>query len=356
MNLRRIGVLVAKEFRHGTSSLFFILAIVYPIVLSLLITLVFGDLFSQRPRLGVVDLGDSAVTATLSSYSQLEVIPYADEATLRQDVERGKVVGGVVLPTGLDETLRADASVELLTLRWGQALAKDLALIDATVDRALLEVGELPQPIQVTLIPLGKVNTTTWEQRLVPLLVLLTILIGGTMLPASALVDEKQHRTLGALVTTPTTLMDVYLSKMVVGVSISTVMGIVVLLLNRSLGDQPMLLLGTLLISAVGASAFGILIGSMLKDSNALMATFKSMGLLLYAPALVELFPRIPNWVAWLFPSYYIMNPVIEVSQNGAGVAEISWKLMVLCALIGTMILIMVKRVEYQQQQLALAK
>jgi hypothetical protein len=37
-------------------------------------------------------------------------------------------------------------SVELLALRWGQALAKDLALIDATVDRALLEVGELPNP------------------------------------------------------------------------------------------------------------------------------------------------------------------------------------------------------------------
>ncbi|MGV2436084.1 MAG UNVERIFIED_CONTAM: hypothetical protein LVT10_15355 [Anaerolineae bacterium] len=43
------------------------------------------------------------------------------------------------------------------------------------------------------------------------------------------------------------------------------------------------------------ASAFGILIGSMLKDSNALMATFKSMGLLLYAPALVELFHAFPT-------------------------------------------------------------
>ena len=356
MNIQRIGVLVAKELRHGTSSLFFILAIVYPIVLSLLITLVFGDLFSSRPRVGVVDLGDSAVAETLSSYDQLQVLAYADESTLRHDVERGKVIVGIVLPSELDEKLRANVSVELHTLRWGQALAKDLALMDATIDRALLEVGELPQPIQVILTPLGEANTTTWEQRLVPLLVLLTILIGGTMLPASALVDEKQHRTLGALVTTPTTLMDVYLSKMVVGVSISTVMGIVVLLLNRSLGNQPTLLLGTLLLSAVAASAFGILIGSMLKDSNALMATFKSMGLILYAPALVELFPRIPSWVAWLFPSYYIMNPVVEVSQNGATVAEIGWKLVVLCALIGTMILIMVKRMEYQQQQLALAK
>jgi ABC-2 type transport system permease protein len=38
---------------------------------------------------------------------------------------------------------------------------------------------------------------------------------------------------------------------------------------------------------------------------------------------MIYLFPDIPQWIGYIFPTYYIVRPIIEVSQNGAGFGEI---------------------------------
>ena len=51
MSLRRIWVLFKKELGKSATNFFFVIAVVVPLVLTLLVTLVFGDLFSSTPRL-----------------------------------------------------------------------------------------------------------------------------------------------------------------------------------------------------------------------------------------------------------------------------------------------------------------
>ena len=61
---------------------------------------------------------------------------------------------------------------------------------------------------------------------------------------------------------------------------------------------------------------------------------------------------RSPGWIAKLFPTYYLFNPVVEVSQNNAGLREIGWDLLILLALIIAMtaVVIMVGRRKALQQ------
>ena len=62
------------------------------------------------------------------------------------------------------------------------------------------------------------------------------------------------------------------------------------------------------------------------------------MGLLLYAPAITFLFPELPAWVARLFPTYYMIGPIVDLSLHGAGWAEIGPDVAILCALIAVAI------------------
>ena len=60
------------------------------------------------------------------------------------------------------------------------------------------------------------------------------------------------------------------------------------------------------------------------KDVTTLFALMKGIGILLYAPAFVYMFPQIPQWIGRIFPTYYILKPVVEISQRGAGWPEIA--------------------------------
>jgi ABC-2 type transport system permease protein len=154
------------------------------------------------------------------------------------------------------------------------------------------------------------------------------------MVPATSLVEEKQKRTIKALVITPTTYYDVYLAKGIFGFLVSIFVALLVLLLNRAFGSQPVLLTSVLALSAVMAAAIGILLGAFIKDINTLFAVIKGMGLLLYAPLFVYLFPTIPQWIGRIFPTYYMIGPIMEISQRDATWSQVAVDIYILIGLI----------------------
>jgi ABC-2 type transport system permease protein len=101
-------------------------------------------------------------------------------------------------------------------------------------------------------------------------------------------------------------------------------MGIVVLLLNGAFGGQPGLMILALTLGACTAAAVGVFLGVLMKDINSLFAAIKSLGIFLYAPALLYIFPQIPDWIGRIFPTFYVLNPIIEITQNNAGFQEVA--------------------------------
>ena len=114
------------------------------------------------------------------------------------------------------------------------------------------------------------------------------------------------------------------------------------------------LLIFVLLLSALTASLFGTLLGALLRDMNTLLAALKAGGLLLMAPAILEMVPKAPDWIARIFPTYYILNPVMEVAERGAGLDAILGNLLVLAAIAGLLVFGLALVIERQQKRLAL--
>lgn len=323
-------------------------------MLSVLVSLVFGDVFSQQPRLGIVDEGDSRVTASLLDASQLDTRLYDDVASLRDDTETGVVSVGIVIPAEFDSQLVAGAPTDLTRYIWAEAPANDQLTISSAMQQAYQSVAGTPLPVTLDSIQLGEADTLTWTQRLLPLLIIATVIMGGMLLPASALVDEKANHTLLGLTVTPTTLLEVYISKAVIGVVISTVMALLVLVINNAFGNDPTLLVGVLVLGSLTASVAGVILGTFVKSVTGLMAVTKALGFVLFLPGLLAIFPDVPAWIQQIFPTYYIMNPVIEISQHSASLGDVLLDIGVMLALTGVMLVYLLRVFERQQQKLAL--
>ncbi len=334
MNPKRIGVLLIKEFVQGMQGFIFIFAIVVPIVMSLVVTLLFGTIFSGKPKLGINDAGDSQLPTQALGMESFIVKTYDSTETLKQATTTGAVDIGISIPKDFDTKLISSETTEMTAYIWGESLMKSRAMLIAGLANWIREIAGHKSPIEIRTTTLGDVGTPTWEERLVPFVVVMGVMIGGVILPATSLVDEVQKSTLTALVVTPTTIGDIFASKALLGTIVSTFSATAILLLNRSFGINPPLLIFLLVLGAIMASEFGVLLGAFIKDINTLFATIKSMGIILYAPAIIYMFPAIPQWIGKIFPTYYMIRPIIDVTQEGATWGEIAWMVYIQLGLI----------------------
>ena len=163
--------------------------------------------------------------------------------------------------------------------------------------------------------------------------------------------QEKQKKTINAVIVSPASITDIFVSKGIMGIVLSMIMGIIILAMNQVFGANPLLLVGIIFLGALMASMIGLLLGTFLKDLNSLTAVFKMIGLLLYAPAFVYLFPEIPQWIGRIFPTYYLVDPLMAVSQRGEGWSDIALNIFILIGLLIILAFVlryfMYKKVQY---------
>jgi hypothetical protein len=86
------------------------------------------------------------------------------------------------------------------------------------------------------------------------------------------------------------------------------------------------------------AALFGLLYGVLSPDTKVLFALFKSLNLIVFAPALFYVFPDWPRWIAYLFPTYWLIDPIVEIGQRGATLGDVWWQLAIGAAICAAMV------------------
>ena len=354
MNLKRVGILFARELRASAGNFLIVFSIIAPIAFSLLINLFFGDLFSGKPVLGFLDPYNSRFTAEMSSLPYLKTSRYESLDEMIADVDQGVIETGYVVPSGFDEALRDGIEMDFLVYTWGETALSNRLIADTAIANVVMDIAGLEKNVTVEVAQPGQTQQTSLADQLLPFLILMTIMLGGILVPGLSMITEKQTRTLTALNVTPLTLPEIFAAKVLLGVTMGTSTGLITLALNRALGSHPLLLVFVIMLDAFAASLLGILLGALLKDMNMLLATLKGGGLLMTAPAILELIPKAPDWIVRLFPTYYVFKPVIEVAEHGAGLSEIWGDLLVLLVIIAMLVAGLASVIRRQQRGLAL--
>ena len=333
MSVARVGVLLGKEFLQGPKNLIFVWAVIAPVAISLVISLAFGTLFNDKPTLGIADRGDSKLASIARGLDSIVVREFASVSDIVQATESGAIDMGVLLPEDFDSAMVEGRQTPITAYVWGESLAKHRVILGVTLADLLRGVTGVEPPVEIESVTLGTTLSIPWEDRLLPIIVLFAVLISGIMLSATSLINEKERRTLEALIVTPTSMAEVFAAKGLLGAILSVSMGIVILILNQAFSSHPVLLVLVICLGAIMAAEFGLILGAVTKDFTTLFAIWKMVGILFFAPGIIQLFPDLPQWAGRVFPTYYIVQPVIEISQRGGGWAEVAIDVLVLAVL-----------------------
>ena len=94
--IRALKVL-GKDLRIGPRSPTVLYAIILPVVMTFLIRGVFGSLFNPKPRLGIVDKGDSQITKEAQELEGIQITLLEDADELKEKVEANNLDAGLVL-------------------------------------------------------------------------------------------------------------------------------------------------------------------------------------------------------------------------------------------------------------------
>lgn len=336
MSLTRIWKVLKKDLALGPRSPIFMWALVLPVALTLILQVAFGSLFDPEPRLGVLDDGNSAITAALEDMEGIQLTVFEDEAELKAQVEANDLDAGLILPDGFDESVTAGERPTLQFFIGGESYASNRIILTVTAIDLVRELEGSEAPVTVDIVDFGQAGLPI-SIRLIPVIVFYALVIAGLFVPASNLVEEKEQGTLMAMLVTPVRTLEVLAAKWLLGVILAAVMGVVSLLLNGAMGANWPEVIFVVVVAAMLSAMLGIVVGVFAKDSAMMFGIVKGAGIFLFMPAAFYIFPEWPQWIAKLFPLYWIIEPIWQVSVLGQSVTTVLPELAVAVGIIAAL-------------------
>ncbi len=328
MSLGLIWKVLRKDLALGPRSPFFLYAIILPFALTLVLQVAFGSLFNPQPRLGIVDKGGSEMTAAIQKMDGIELTMYDDADELTAFVESNDLDAGLVLPAGFDAAVRSGQKPDLQFFIGGQSLASSRIILSVTAIDLVRELEGSTAPVEVAVVNFGQAGLPI-SIRLVPVLIFYALVMAGLFVPGSSLVEEKEQGTMMAMLVTPVRVGDVLVAKWALGTLFAAVMAIVTLALNSALGSNWLDVIAVVLVAGSLSAMIGITVGVFAKDSTVLFGVVKGMGIFLFAPSIFYIFPDWPQWIAKIFPLYWIIEPIWQVSVMGESIGTVWFELAV---------------------------
>ncbi len=343
MSMSRTLLVLRKDLQLGPRSPIFLWVLILPLMITLVLQVAFGDLFDPEPRLGIVDQGSSTVTTAVAAIEGIKLSELDDVDNLKAQVEGNDLDAGLVLPVGFDDAVRSGDRPLLEFYVGGESLASNRIILAVTTIDLVREIEGSAAPVDVSVVELGEEGLPI-SVRLVPFITMYALLVAGVFLPSFSLADEREKHTLDALVVSPVKLSEVVLAKGILGFGLAVAMAVVTLWLNGALAVQPLALLVVLLVAGVMLVEIGLIYGTASKDITGVFTLIKGTGFILLAPTIFYIFPSWPQWIAKLFPTYWVINPVYEVTINDNGLgtvwAELFVALGVIALLAGLVVLL----------------
>lgn len=367
MNVRKAlaiaGANLRRLIRDKTGAFF---VFVFPFLIILAIGAAFGAGFT--PQVGIVSEGSGNLgrdlRARLEATEGIDVQLYGDEGSLRTAVERGLLEGGVTIPAGYDDAVRAGETVPVTMITRPTGSSQELeATVRAAVDAQSVEIraarfavaegvvtsfdegiaqvravaGGLPR-IEVVTRTAGVATVGTFETGAAQELILFMFL---TSLSASSmLIETRRFGVSTRMLASPTPVRTILAGEALGRYAIALVQGLLivigtVVLFRVNWGNRVTTSLVVLLF-ALAATGAAMVMGSVLHNASQAGAMGVFLGLVLAAlggcMVPLEIFPPLMYRIAHLIPHAWAIEALTDSISTGAGPSEVATNLWVLAA------------------------
>lgn len=298
--LRIMGAIVAKDLVDALKN---------KQIVSVLITVLAMLLFYRAlpalenmgavPNLLVYDAGNSTWVTALENSNAVKVYTYASQERLLYYLANGDVPElGLVIPADFDQAVQAGDTPELqgYIMHWVSAAdAEELQQYVAEQLRILTGV-----PVRIHLV--GNRVYPRPDSRGIGVSVswalVFTILMMGISLVPHLMLEEKQTKTLDALLISPAAPQQIALAKGLVGLCYG-ILGVGIgLALNQAVVIQWWLAILAMLCGTLFTVTLGLLLGTLLQTRQQLMLWAWVLIILLFVPLILSsLGNLLPAWV-----------------------------------------------------------
>jgi ABC-2 type transport system permease protein len=330
MNIPRLYQMTKKDIKLVTRETFFLFMIIMPIFMSVALNAALGSVGTSAPTVEVY--GESELIPLLEQEPSIHVVKAHSEEELRNNVLEGEYDAGVIFESGSPPSVLVS----------GKSLLNDRLTIGATIVKVYREQMGAEDVVSFDTEIVGGEGYPL-KVRILPFLLIIAAMVGGLII-SSSLVEERELKTLNAVLVTPITPLEVIMAKTLFGLFLGLVLGVIILALNSSLTGGLYLVLLFLILGTLFTVGLGLIGGVLMKNITDLITRMKIVGLFLWFPALVLLFPSIPQWLGMFFPTYYFVHPILAVTQDGATLSDIWWEGVILLA-IDVVVLLFASRV-----------
>lgn len=341
MNWTSIIAILRKDVRDAIVTFRIVGILLMPLLMTGLYGFVIRDTLTTFRVVAYTPDGATLVNV-LSAAPSFEVVAASDAASVESLMIEHAAHAGLILPADFDRALQAEENPPVtLLLNRGQLGADGVAQVVLTtigllspqslgVDLTQRVVNEAPA--DGGLLASGRLDFRNTFAILSIVLVLATL--GVFMVPVS-IIEEKERRTIEALLVAPVSHVDLTVAKALGGLIYAITSGTVVLLVNQAFVDANVVALAVVLgLGGLAAVMLGLFMGSLFESMQSLnvwstfaMIPFLGPIILMFLPGNSTL-----QGALQLLPTYHLLQGLQLALDRQADLSGLGLHLVVLLA------------------------
>ena len=355
-----------RTFRTPTNIF---LVFVFPLVLILLLGETFGG--SSSARVGLVSQGSGPLSASLvkafDQVPKMQIVPVGDLQTLQNQVARGNLDGGIVVPADYDAMIRAGRGVVIdfiarpvgTAQQLGQTIRGVVATQSAVIGAAQFAVADGAEPTfdaglaaasQASgAVPLISVSATSagtsslsqnvgqfdqgaWTQLV--LFIFISTLMGGSV----GLIEARRLGLSRRMLSTPTAPSTIIGGEVLGRLFVALIQAGVIIVGSAVIfgvrWGQPAGVAAVVLLFGLLSAGAAVFLGALLRNEQQAsgVALILGLGLAAIGGSMVPLqvFPETMQKIAHITPHAWANDAFVQLVGNGASITAIVPQLAVL--------------------------
>ena len=338
MNWQSIRAIVRKDIRDAIVSFRIVAILVMPLAMTGLYGFVFRDAVPTL-RLVVYDPSGSLTSRALGAVPGLEMVVAPDAASVETLTDERAAQIGLILSPGFDRALREgrDPPMTIVVNRaqlGSETVAQTVLMaIQMQTPRSLgvdLTRRDINEPAQsAALLTSGSVGFK--GAFAIMSMVLLLATLGMFMVPVS-IVEEKETRTLDAIMVAPVSYADLTAAKAITGLLYALLMSAVVLLVNQAfVGANVAVMAAVLGVGSLAVVMLGLFLGSLFNSTQSLSVWSSFAMIPFLGPIVLGFLPNAPlQNIMPLLPSYHLVQGLRLAIEPGTDLSPLGGHLLVL--------------------------
>ncbi|MFW6389798.1 MAG: ABC transporter permease [Halanaerobiales bacterium] len=301
--LKMIKAIIYKDFMESIKNRTVLIVILLPILASLLFSIVGNTDMNRNFDIGVVEHQDGGFLGFInSSVKTVRASEYESLNKGQNAVEYGEI-----------DALVVEGENDSFTLYINSSQAITYFFLKDSLEDIIRTYLNISPNLSIDIVAM---NVSMSSLSFLPVWITITVAMIGVLIISGNFAEEKENKTIAAIILTPVRRTDILLGKGLFAVLFTFFTIFIMALFNGvySIGVRNIfLLLSTILVASISFTSIGLLIGSFAETQSSARSIATIIYFPLLFPTLIADISDFTRFFARFFPTHYLYQSLEKI-------------------------------------------